>query len=81
MSSCPLQDCIICMDQLSNPSGYETPASDDGGHNILPDHVGKFIKCGHTLHMLCMLAMYNNGTKVPGSQQLLSLMHVDKGQR
>ncbi|XP_035035293.2 probable E3 ubiquitin-protein ligase DTX2 isoform X2 [Hippoglossus stenolepis] len=63
----PDEDCIICMDQLSNPSGYEPPASDDGGgghgHNILPDNVGKFIKCGHTLHMLCMLAMYNNGTK------------------
>ncbi|XP_062261934.1 probable E3 ubiquitin-protein ligase DTX2 isoform X1 [Platichthys flesus] len=59
----PDEDCIICMDQLSNPSGYETPASDAGGHNILPDNVGKFIKCGHTLHMLCMLAMYNNGTK------------------
>uniref|UniRef100_A0A3Q1FB34 E3 ubiquitin-protein ligase n=1 Tax=Acanthochromis polyacanthus TaxID=80966 RepID=A0A3Q1FB34_9TELE len=57
------QDCIICMDQLSNPSGYETPSTEEGGQNILPDTVGKFIKCGHTLHMLCMLAMYNNGTK------------------
>ncbi|XP_060942114.1 probable E3 ubiquitin-protein ligase DTX2 [Limanda limanda] len=59
----PDEDCIICMDQLSNPSGYETPAGDAGGRSILPDNVGKFIKCGHTLHMLCMLAMYNNGTK------------------
>lgn len=62
------QDCIICMDQLSNPSGYETqpPAATagEGGQGILPDAVGKFVKCGHTLHMLCMLAMYNNGTKV-----------------
>lgn len=57
----PDEDCIICMDQLSNPSGYETPAA--GGQSVLPDAVGKFIKCGHTLHMLCMLAMYNNGTK------------------
>lgn len=56
------EDCIICMDQLSNPSSYETVATDDG-NGILPDTVGKFIKCGHTLHMLCMLAMYNNGTK------------------
>lgn len=52
------------MDQLSNPSGYETPPPEEGGQSILPDAVGKFIKCGHTLHMLCMLAMYNNGTKV-----------------
>lgn len=57
------EDCIICMDQLSNPSGYETPSTEEGGPSILPDTVGKFIKCGHTLHMLCMLAMYNNGTK------------------
>ncbi|XP_041808862.1 probable E3 ubiquitin-protein ligase DTX2 isoform X2 [Chelmon rostratus] len=59
----PDEDCIICMDQLSNPSGYETPSAEEGGQSILTDTVGKFIKCGHTLHMLCMLAMYNNGTK------------------
>ncbi|XP_067347588.1 probable E3 ubiquitin-protein ligase DTX2 isoform X2 [Channa argus] len=59
----PDEDCIICMDQLSNPSGYETPSTEEGGQSILLDTVGKFIKCGHTLHMLCMLAMYNNGTK------------------
>ncbi|XP_074466098.1 putative E3 ubiquitin-protein ligase DTX2 isoform X2 [Sebastes fasciatus] len=57
------EDCIICMDQLSNASGYETQSTEEGGQSILPDVVGKFIKCGHTLHMLCMLAMYNNGTK------------------
>uniref|UniRef100_A0A146WCH4 E3 ubiquitin-protein ligase n=1 Tax=Fundulus heteroclitus TaxID=8078 RepID=A0A146WCH4_FUNHE len=59
----PEEDCIICMDQLSNPSGYELPSTEDGGQSIQPEAVGKFIKCGHTLHMLCMLAMYNNGTK------------------
>ncbi|XP_029304358.1 putative E3 ubiquitin-protein ligase DTX2 isoform X1 [Cottoperca gobio] len=59
----PDEDCIICMDQLSNASGYETQSTEEGGQSILPDTVGKFIKCGHTLHMLCMLAMYNNGTK------------------
>ncbi|XP_026184299.1 putative E3 ubiquitin-protein ligase DTX2 isoform X2 [Mastacembelus armatus] len=59
----PDEDCIICMDQLSNPSGYETPSTEEGGQSILPETVGKFLKCGHTLHMLCMLAMYNNGTK------------------
>ncbi|KAM4620720.1 putative E3 ubiquitin-protein ligase DTX2 isoform 1-T1 [Polymixia lowei] len=59
----PDEDCIICMDHLSNPSGYEAVSSEDGAPSILPVTVGKFIKCGHTLHMLCMLAMYNNGTK------------------
>lgn len=53
------------MDQLSSPSSYESPSAEDGGQGILPSAVGKFVKCGHTLHMLCMLAMYNNGTKVP----------------
>lgn len=57
------EDCIICMDQLSSPSGYEMASTVDGGQGAVPDAVGKFIKCGHTLHMLCMLAMYNNGTK------------------
>lgn len=52
------------MDQLSNPSGYETQPAAPGGPSVLPDTAGKFIKCGHTLHLLCMLAMYNNGTKV-----------------
>lgn len=59
----PEEDCIICMDQLSNPSSYEIPAKEDRCPVIEPGTVGKFIKCGHTLHMLCMLAMYNNGTK------------------
>ncbi|KAM9333694.1 putative E3 ubiquitin-protein ligase DTX2 [Pholidichthys leucotaenia] len=63
VAAVPDEDCIICMDQLSNPSGYETTSTDEGGLGILPETVGKFIKCGHTLHMLCMLAMYNNGTK------------------
>ncbi|XP_028277567.1 putative E3 ubiquitin-protein ligase DTX2 isoform X2 [Parambassis ranga] len=63
VAAVPDEDCIICMDQLSNPSSYETPSTEEGGPSIRPDTVGKFIKCGHTLHMLCMLAMYNNGTK------------------
>ncbi|XP_074529011.1 putative E3 ubiquitin-protein ligase DTX2 isoform X1 [Halichoeres trimaculatus] len=63
VAGAPDEDCIICMDQLSNPSGYETASTEEGGQSVLPDTVGKFIKCGHTLHMLCMLAMYNNGTK------------------
>lgn len=57
------------MDQLSSPSSYESLSAEDGGQGILPSAVGKFVKCGHTLHMLCMLAMYNNGTKVPERQK------------
>ncbi|CAL8364500.1 unnamed protein product [Lota lota] len=59
----PDEDCIICMDHLSSPSSYEAVSSESGGPCILPETVGKFITCGHALHMLCMLAMYNNGTK------------------
>ncbi|XP_020341404.1 probable E3 ubiquitin-protein ligase DTX2 isoform X2 [Oncorhynchus kisutch] len=54
------EDCIICMDRLSCPSDYDVAS--EGAQSIQPGAVGKF-KCGHTLHMLCMLAMYNNGTK------------------
>ncbi|KAJ8394731.1 hypothetical protein AAFF_G00043310 [Aldrovandia affinis] len=56
----PEEDCIICMERLSCPSGYDG-ASDSQA--IPPNTVGKFTKCGHNLHLLCMLAMYNNGTK------------------
>ncbi|KAM6969879.1 putative E3 ubiquitin-protein ligase DTX2 isoform 2-T2 [Aplochiton taeniatus] len=62
VASAPDEDCIICMDRLSCPSGYDV-AAEGGSQTISPNAVGKFTKCGHTLHMLCMLAMYNNGTK------------------
>lgn len=54
------------MDQLSSPSSYAAaaPVADQGAPSIPASAVGKFVKCGHALHMLCMLAMYNNGTKV-----------------
>ncbi|XP_031663577.1 probable E3 ubiquitin-protein ligase DTX2 isoform X2 [Oncorhynchus kisutch] len=55
------EDCMICMDRLSCPSDYAVAS--EGAQSIPPGAVGKFTKCGHTLHMLCMLAMYNNGTK------------------
>ncbi|KTG36832.1 hypothetical protein cypCar_00007882 [Cyprinus carpio] len=57
----PDEDCIICMERLSCPSGYEVPA--ECSQSLQPNTVGKLTKCGHTFHMLCMLAMYNNGTK------------------
>ncbi|XP_026777844.1 probable E3 ubiquitin-protein ligase DTX2 isoform X2 [Pangasianodon hypophthalmus] len=57
----PDEDCMICMERLSCPSGYDSP--EGGSQALQPSTVGKFTKCGHTLHMLCMLAMYNNGNK------------------
>ncbi|XP_062844625.1 probable E3 ubiquitin-protein ligase DTX2 isoform X2 [Trichomycterus rosablanca] len=61
VSTIPDEDCMICMERLSCLSGYDNP--EDGGRSLKPNMVGKFTKCGHTLHMLCMLAMYNNGNK------------------
>ncbi|XP_051514816.1 probable E3 ubiquitin-protein ligase DTX2 isoform X2 [Myxocyprinus asiaticus] len=57
----PDEDCIICMERLACPSGYEVPA--ECSQSLQPNTVGRLMQCGHTFHMLCMLAMYNNGTK------------------
>lgn len=32
---------------------------------IGPMAVGRLAKCSHTFHLLCLLAMYYNGNKVP----------------
>lgn len=55
------QDCTICMERLVTSSGYEGVLSHRG---IKPELVGKLGKCGHMYHLLCLLAMYNNGNKV-----------------
>ncbi|XP_009996493.1 PREDICTED: E3 ubiquitin-protein ligase DTX4-like [Chaetura pelagica] len=54
----PDEDCTICMERLSAPSGYKgsQPA-------VKPDLVGKLMKCGHVFHLHCLVAMYNNGNK------------------
>lgn len=57
----PGQDCTICMERLVTSSGYEGVLSHRG---IKPELVGKLGKCGHMYHLLCLLAMYNNGNKV-----------------
>ncbi|KGL94170.1 E3 ubiquitin-protein ligase DTX1, partial [Charadrius vociferus] len=54
------QDCTICMERLVTSSGYEGVLSHRG---IKPELVGKLGKCGHMYHLLCLLAMYNNGNK------------------
>lgn len=55
------QDCTICMERLVMSSGYEGVLQHKG---IKPELVGKLGKCGHMYHLLCLVAMYNNGNKV-----------------
>lgn len=60
---CPgLQDCIICMEKLASPSGYGDACECS---TIKPEMVGRLTSCQHSFHMLCVLAMYSNGNKVP----------------
>ncbi|XP_054065121.1 probable E3 ubiquitin-protein ligase DTX2 isoform X5 [Rissa tridactyla] len=54
------EDCIICMEKLSSPSGYGDACE---GGTIKPETVGRLTNCQHSFHMLCMLAMYSNGNK------------------
>ncbi|XP_067864111.1 probable E3 ubiquitin-protein ligase DTX2 isoform X2 [Heptranchias perlo] len=56
----PDEDCIICMEKLSALSGYDGMSR---ARTIQPDAVGKFTRCGHVFHLLCMMAMYENGNK------------------
>lgn len=58
----PLQDCIICMEKLSMVSGYSDVTD---SKTIGPVAVGRLSKCSHAFHLLCLLAMYCNGNKVP----------------
>ncbi|XP_069471055.1 probable E3 ubiquitin-protein ligase DTX2 isoform X2 [Ambystoma mexicanum] len=60
LSSPPDDDCIICMEKLGSPSGYGDALE---SKTIQPHAVGKLKQCGHDFHVLCMLAMYNNGNK------------------
>ncbi|XP_076210583.1 putative E3 ubiquitin-protein ligase DTX2 isoform X3 [Aptenodytes patagonicus] len=54
------EDCIICMEKLSSPSGYGDACECS---TIKPEAVGRLTNCQHSFHMLCMLAMYSNGNK------------------
>ncbi|XP_078081244.1 putative E3 ubiquitin-protein ligase DTX2 isoform X2 [Mustelus asterias] len=56
----PDEDCMICMEKLSALSGYDGMSRT---RNIPPGAVGKFTRCGHVFHLLCMVAMYENGNK------------------
>ncbi|XP_009947053.1 PREDICTED: probable E3 ubiquitin-protein ligase DTX2, partial [Leptosomus discolor] len=54
------EDCIICMEKLSSPSGYSDACECS---TIKPETVGRLTNCQHSFHMLCMLAMYSSGNK------------------
>ncbi|XP_038013998.1 probable E3 ubiquitin-protein ligase DTX2 isoform X2 [Motacilla alba alba] len=54
------EDCMICMEKLSSPSGYSDSCPSS---TIRPEAVGRLRNCQHSFHMLCMLAMYSNGNK------------------
>ncbi|XP_009864718.1 PREDICTED: probable E3 ubiquitin-protein ligase DTX2, partial [Apaloderma vittatum] len=54
------EDCIICMEKLSSPSGYGDTCESS---TIKAETVGRLAKCQHSFHMICVLAMYSNGNK------------------
>ncbi|XP_015974499.2 E3 ubiquitin-protein ligase DTX4 isoform X3 [Rousettus aegyptiacus] len=54
----PDEDCTICMERLTASSGYKNPQP-----TVKPDLVGKLSRCGHSFHIYCLVAMYNNGNK------------------
>ncbi|NXU55547.1 DTX2 ligase, partial [Turnix velox] len=54
------EDCIICMEKLSSPSGYGDTCESS---TIKAETVGCLTNCQHSFHMLCMLAMYSSGNK------------------
>ncbi|XP_022362446.1 E3 ubiquitin-protein ligase DTX4 [Enhydra lutris kenyoni] len=54
----PDEDCTICMERLTAPSGYKGLQP-----TVKPELVGKLSRCGHIYHIYCLVAMYNNGNK------------------
>lgn len=50
------------MEKLASPSGYGDACECS---TIKPEMVGRLTSCQHSFHMLCVLAMYSNGNKVP----------------
>ncbi|XP_026875630.2 E3 ubiquitin-protein ligase DTX4-like [Electrophorus electricus] len=56
----PEEDCTICMETLSGPSGYKGPGISGVSR---ADLVGQLEQCSHRYHVQCLVAMYNNGNK------------------
>lgn len=64
------------MERLVMSSGYEGILQHKG---IKPELVGKLGKCGHMYHLLCLVAMYNNGNKVGKSMRARRCYDVTLG--
>uniref|UniRef100_UPI00358F1260 E3 ubiquitin-protein ligase DTX1-like n=1 Tax=Myxine glutinosa TaxID=7769 RepID=UPI00358F1260 len=60
MKNPPEEDCTICMERLTGPSGYEGVTSCTG---MRAEGVGRLGRCTHAFHVLCLIAMYSNGNK------------------
>ncbi|XP_078277675.1 E3 ubiquitin-protein ligase DTX1 isoform X1 [Rhinoraja longicauda] len=56
----PDEDCTICMERLVSSSGYDGVLNLKG---VKSELVGRLSKCSHMYHLLCLVAMYNNGNK------------------
>lgn len=56
----PDEDCMICMEKLDSPSGYDGVSENI---SFQPSEVGKLMKCNHVFHLLCVRAMYDSGNK------------------
>ncbi|XP_043910156.1 probable E3 ubiquitin-protein ligase DTX2 isoform X2 [Protopterus annectens] len=56
----PSEDCMICMEKLNSPSGYDGVSE---SKSFQSSEVGKLMKCSHVFHLLCVRAMYDSGNK------------------
>ncbi|KAM9370666.1 putative E3 ubiquitin-protein ligase DTX2 [Phaethornis superciliosus] len=54
------EDCMICMEKLSSPSGYSDMYKSS---TVKAESISRLTKCQHSFHKLCVLAMYSNGNK------------------
>ncbi|KFP26992.1 putative E3 ubiquitin-protein ligase DTX2, partial [Colius striatus] len=54
------EDCVICMEKLSSPSGY---GSEGQQGSVGPERVGRLRLCQHPFHTLCVLTMYCSGNQ------------------
>lgn len=59
------------MEKLGAPSGYSDTTE---SKMIQPGSVGRLIRCAHTFHLLCVLAMYTSGNKVQQARRRLAIV-------
>ena len=53
-----LKDCVICFENLCQPSDYATSAVDPEALAVV-----SLKKCGHMFHKLCLKALCSSGTE------------------